>query len=94
MIKAKKCQVVDLEEQIQQKIVNANNRPFSTAQSVRASAVKTPEEQPDTVVKQERVVLLNPEEYLLQYGPKTLASLQNAIRTTFKLFWDGTISLY
>lgn len=38
--------------------------------------------------------MLNPEEYLLQYGPKTLASLQNAIRTTFKLFWDGTISLY
>jgi len=37
---------------------------------------------------------LNPEEYLLQYGPKTLAALKNAIRTSFKLFWDGSISIY
>ena len=32
--------------------------------------------------------------YLLQYGPKTLAALQNAVRTSFKLFWDGSISIY
>lgn len=39
-------------------------------------------------------MLLSPEESLLQYGPKTLAALHNAIRTSFKLFWDGSISLF
>jgi hypothetical protein len=43
--------------------------------------------------KSEHVALVS-DEYLLQYGPKTLAALQQAVRTSFKLFWDGSISMY
>jgi hypothetical protein len=36
----------------------------------------------------------NPDEHLLQYGPKTLNSLCEAVESSFKIFWDGSISLY
>ena len=36
----------------------------------------------------------NPEEHMLQYGPKTLSSLCDAVESSFKIFWDGSISLY
>ncbi len=50
----------------------------------------------DQINKQEseHVAIVTGEQYLLQYGPKTLAALQAAIKSTFKLFWDGSISMY
>jgi len=30
----------------------------------------------------------------MQYGPKTLAMLHQAIKSTYKIFWDGSISLF
>jgi len=31
---------------------------------------------------------------LLQYGPKTLAQLHEAIRHSYKMFWDGSIAMF
>ena len=32
--------------------------------------------------------------YVIGYGPKTITALQEAINSSFKLFWDGSISLF
>jgi hypothetical protein len=32
--------------------------------------------------------------FLLGYGPKTIEMVQQAIDTSFKLFWDGSVGLY
>jgi 3-phosphoglycerate kinase len=32
--------------------------------------------------------------YILAYGPKTVKAIQSAIRLSFKLFWDGSISMF
>ena len=32
--------------------------------------------------------------YVIAYGPKTLALIQEAINNSFKLFWDGSISMF
>lgn len=32
--------------------------------------------------------------YVLAYGPKTIRAIQEAIRLSFKLFWDGSISMF
>ena len=37
---------------------------------------------------------MNPDEYLLQYGPETMAELNHLLGQSFKVFWDGSISLY
>jgi 3-phosphoglycerate kinase len=58
---------------------------------------KTPDGDADAGSRQgtaDKVVLLNPEESLMQYGPKTLATLHQAIKSTYKIFWDGSISLF
>ena len=34
------------------------------------------------------------EEFLIQFGPTTLADVVNQISHSFKLFWDGSISLF
>ena len=37
---------------------------------------------------------LSHDQYLLQYGPRTLQTLIEAVQCSFKLFWDGCISCY
>lgn len=37
---------------------------------------------------------MNPDEFLLQYGPDTMKELSHLISHSFKVFWDGSISLY
>lgn len=37
---------------------------------------------------------LQEDHYILGYGPKTIESVQKAIDTSFKLFWDGSIGMY
>ena len=37
---------------------------------------------------------MNPEEFMLQYGPDTMAELSQLLTNSFKVFWDGSISLY
>ena len=95
MIKVNKAQIVDLEEQLAQRGNNVCDKKSTVPQSANQteSGAKTPAEEPPAETK-ERVVLLNPEEYLLGYGPKTLSALKNAIKTSFKVFWDGSISMY
>ena len=34
------------------------------------------------------------DEFLLQYGPQTISELGHLISHSFKVFWDGSISLY
>ena len=33
-------------------------------------------------------------EFTLQYGPNTMYEISNALEHSFKVFWDGSISLY
>jgi hypothetical protein len=92
---SKKAQLVDIEDQLQARAVS--DKKSTVPQSVQniASGAKTPNEHSaESDHAKERVVLLNPEEYLIQFGPKTLDQLTRAVRTTYKLFWDGSISLY
>ena len=37
---------------------------------------------------------MNTEEFMLQYGPDTVAELSQLLTNSFKVFWDGSISLY
>lgn len=37
---------------------------------------------------------MNTEHYLIQYGPKTMEALYFAINNSFKLLWDGSISMF
>ena len=37
---------------------------------------------------------MNTEEFMLQYGPDTMAELSQLLSNSFKVFWDGSISLY
>mmetsp|Transcript_10128 Transcript_10128/g.13754 ORF Transcript_10128/g.13754 Transcript_10128/m.13754 type:complete len:103 (+) Transcript_10128:1904-2212(+) len=37
---------------------------------------------------------MNAEEVMIQYGPETMAELANLLQHSFKVFWDGSISLY
>lgn len=34
------------------------------------------------------------ETYVLLLGPKTVKAIQRAVRLSFKLFWDGSVSLF
>ena len=50
------------------------------------------EEEEDAPAGEEKNI---PEEhYLLGYGPKTIEMVQQAIDSSFKLFWDGSVGLY
>lgn len=96
ILKAGSQNIVDLEEQIMNKVNGVEKKP-SHQSSIATPAPKTPDNDAETNSRHgnvDRVVLLNPEESLLQYGPKTLNLLQNAIRESYKVFWDGSISLY
>lgn len=33
-------------------------------------------------------------EFALQYGPSTMSEIVQALDSSFKVFWDGSISLY
>lgn len=96
MIKVGKALIVDLEEQLLQRgNATASDRKSTVPHSaLPESGIKTPEVEQPAAEQKERVVLLNPEEYLLQYGPKTVNALKNAVRTSFKVFWDGSISMF
>ena len=37
---------------------------------------------------------MSAEEVMLQYGPETMAELGHLLKHSFKVFWDGSISLY
>ena len=34
------------------------------------------------------------EDMVLQYGPETMSELSHLLKHSFKVFWDGSISLY
>lgn len=102
-IKAGKASIVDLEEQILNKLNGSGSRSSHGTSGASPAAPKTPPEdgtredaasQRESIAGGEKVVCLDPESYLLQYGPKTLHMLQEACKTTFKLFWDGSVSLF
>ena len=37
---------------------------------------------------------MDPDDFILQYGPETMSELGHLIGHSFKVFWDGSISLY
>lgn len=37
---------------------------------------------------------MSPDEVVLQYGPETMTELASLLKQSFKVFWDGSISLY
>ena len=37
---------------------------------------------------------MEPDDFILQYGPETMSELGHLINHSFKVFWDGSISLY
>lgn len=37
---------------------------------------------------------MNADEVMLQYGPETISELSHLLKHSFKVFWDGSISLY
>ena len=37
---------------------------------------------------------MSPDEVVLQYGPETMSELVSLLKQSFKVFWDGSISLY
>ena len=39
-------------------------------------------------------VKMQQSEFVLQYGPQTMEELQHLVGHSFKVFWDGSISLY
>ena len=47
------------------------------------------EKPPETSVSQ-----MSPDELILQYGPETMSELAYLISHSFKVFWDGSISLF
>lgn len=50
------------------------------------------EEEEDAPAEEEKNI---PEgHYLLGYGPKTIEMVQQAIDSSFKLFWDGSVGMY
>lgn len=97
-IKAGIANIVDLEEQIMNKLSGCEKRTSHGSSMATPAMPKTPDNDADANSRQgstnEKVVLLNPEECLLQYGPKTLNQLKAAIRSSFKVFWDGSISMF
>ena len=37
---------------------------------------------------------MEPDDFILQYGPETMNELGHLINHSFKVFWDGSVSLY
>lgn len=37
---------------------------------------------------------MDPDDFILQYGPETVQELGHLLSHSFKVFWDGSISLY
>ena len=37
---------------------------------------------------------MDPDDFILQYGPETVQELGYLLSHSFKVFWDGSISLY
>jgi len=36
--------------------------------------------------------MIDPEEFTIQYGPKTMEKLVGGVNNSFKIFWDGGVS--
>ena len=37
---------------------------------------------------------MNTSDYILQFGPKTIDAIMSAVNDSFKIFWDGSISMH
>ena len=48
----------------------------------------------DVLSQSEEPQSIDPEEYTLQYGPKTMDIICKAVDASYKIFWDGAISNY
>lgn len=47
-----------------------------------------------TSEEKDESVTISMTDYVLQYGPKTVQAIIDATNSSFKLFWDGSISLF
>ena len=50
----------------------------------------------ENAVEESRVEIkqMDPDDFILQYGPETVSELGHLLAHSFKVFWDGSISLY
>jgi hypothetical protein len=77
-LKAGTANTVDLEDQIQQKLSGDGKKP-SGHSSIATPAPKTPDADAETNSRAgtaDKVVTVAPGDFLLQYGPKTIAQLE------------------
>lgn len=53
-------------------------------------------EEGDEEVKRstEKSAQMKADEVVIQYGPETIKELHKLLKSSFKVFWDGSISLY
>lgn len=42
----------------------------------------------------DETVVISERDYVLQFGPKTVDAIVEAVNTNFKLFWDGSVSMF
>ena len=61
--------------------VEGESKPEGTAEDGGDNAEEGPQGIPE-------------DHYVLAYGPKTIKALQDAIKLSFKLFWDGSVCLF
>ena len=52
------------------------------------------EEDKEANAPETATVQMNPDELFIQYGPDTIQELSHLLSHSFKVFWDGSISLY
>lgn len=43
-------------------------------------------------MKDSNEISIDPEDHTLQYGPKTMHVITEAVEHSYKIFWDGTVS--
>jgi len=71
--------------------VPANDSNAQIPETLREDVEDAEEEKQSNVGEDKH---MNTDEVLLQYGPETISELGHLLKHSFKVFWDGSISLF
>ena len=74
--------------------LTAGGQPLGIAQQPSVSQMVDGQAESVSVKEDEAVDVCGSGEFVLEYGPKTIQMLIEAVNSSFKLFWDGSISMY
>lgn len=77
-----------------QKITAASQSPSQIIESPKEHKEDEDDENKSGEGAASETVSLNTSDFILQYGPETLSQLTYLLNHSFKVFWDGSISLY